>query len=238
MIRIEDNIDEFLRSLSDVAQKQLPFAIAMALNDTAKDMLDEEKEHMAQVFDRPTRWTLNAFFVKKANKRNLTATIQRKSYPGRRFYLEVQNKGGTRRRTGIETLIASRLRYAGSINAITPAAAARRNASGNMSPAQVQRILLAVQAQRDSYQNTTASSRARARGREQYFVPRPGSKLSPGIWQRTSRRSGVKKVLHFTSAMPTYSKRFRFEEVATRKARQVFPRHLSVRLRQAIETAR
>lgn len=238
MFHIGDNIDQFNRSLSDVGQKQLPFAMALALNDTATDVVKAEQQHMQQVFDRPTRWTLNAFQVRRASKTKLTATIERKSAIGRRFYLEVQEKGGGRRQTGIERLMIGRLKYPGIINAITPAEGAKLNVAGNMSPAFVQRVLSAVQVQRDQLQNTTTASRGRARGRAQYFVPRPGSKLSPGVWERKARKGGIQKVMHFTQSEPRYRARFKFDEVAERTARKVFERHLSARLRQAIATAK
>lgn len=116
------------------AGQQIPYALSRALNDTARDVIEAERLHMVSVFDRPTRWTLNAFRVERSSKSNLVATVERKSAVGRRFYLEVQAEGGARPQTGLERAMGYRLKYAGQIVAVTPAAGMRLTAAGNMSP--------------------------------------------------------------------------------------------------------
>lgn len=237
MITISGNIDRLVRQLDDAQVRQIPYALSRALNDTAKDVVEAEKLHMASVFDRPTRWTLNAFRVERSSKSNLVATVERKTAVGRRFYLEVQAEGGARPQTGLERAMGYRLKYAGQIVAVTPAAGMRLTAAGNMSPAMVSRVMSAVQVQLDRHQNTTARSRKRAPSRAQYFVPRPGSKLSPGIWERRGKRT-LRKVMHFTTAVPTYTPRFKFEEIAARKSRETFETNLYRWLQQALATAK
>ncbi len=239
MITITGDVDRLIRQLDDVQARQIPYAMARALNDTAKQVIKAEQQHMRSVFDRPLKFTLNAFMVRYANKRDhpMVATVERKPSAGRRFYLEVQASGGPRPQTRLERAMTYRLKYAGQIVAVTPAAGMRLTAAGNMSPAMVQRVLSGVQSQLDARQNTTAASRKRHKTREQYFVPRPGSKLSPGVWERRGKR-GIRKVMHFTSARPTYTPRFRFEEVAEMKARETFEANFHRWLQQALATAK
>lgn len=237
MLTISGSADALIRQLDDVQKRQIPYALSRALNDTAKDIVEAERVHMGSVFDRPTRWTLNAFYVKRSSKTKLVATVERKSAVGRRFYLEVQAEGGTRPKTGLERAMTYRLKYAGDIQAVTPASGMRMTAAGNMSPAMVQRVMSAVQVQLDAAQNTTRSSRRRAKSRAQYFVPRPGSKLSPGVWERRGKRT-LRKVMHFTSAAPRYQVRFRFDEVARDSALQTFDAHFYRWLQQALATAK
>lgn len=77
----------------------------------------------------------------------------------------------------------------------------------------------------------------RAPSRAQYFVPRPGSKLSPGIWERRGKRT-LRKVMHFTTAVPTYTPRFKFEEVAVRRSRETFEANFYRWLQHALATAK
>lgn len=226
MFQIGDNIDAFERSLSDVFREQLPFAMALALNDTGFDVIEAEQDHMKAVFDKPVRWTLNAFRVSRASKRNLIASVERKTVPGSKFYLEVQNKGGARGRTGIERKFISSLRYSGRIEAITPAKGVRLTASGNVSRATWRKIM--GQVGKGGVRSTSGSRRV------VHFVPKPSSGLSPGVYERRGRK--IKKVMHFTKSRPRYDGRFDFERVAEVRARKVFPDHLNRRLKAAVAT--
>lgn len=233
MLHIGNNLRAFERSLSDAMLVQLPFALSRALNDTAHDLASVHlPAAMRRDFDRPSRFTLNAFRFDRATKRQLTVVVLPKDRIGSRHYLYVQTEGGARPQTGLERLLAARLRYAGQIVSVTPAAGMRLDAHGNMSRGQLNQIVSAIQAQRDTGNNTSAASRARHRGRSQYFVPREGSRLSAGVWERTASGQ-LRKVLHFTAVAPRYERRFKFVETAERRAMSAFPSHLSRRLQEA-----
>ena len=53
-ISFRDNYKQLEQSLSDTANKQLPFAMARALTDLAKKVRDAERDALHTVFDRPT----------------------------------------------------------------------------------------------------------------------------------------------------------------------------------------
>ncbi|GAA5073524.1 hypothetical protein N0B44_15635 [Roseibacterium beibuensis] len=238
MFTIDDNFAEFERALSNAMQDQLPFAMSRALNDTANEIARGElPDEMQRVFDRPTRWTLRGFRYQWATKRRLAATVEPKQMMARRDYLRTQAEGGLRPQTGLERLLSARLRWAGQIVAVTPASGMRLDRYGNMSRGQLNQILSAIQAQGDPSSNTTRASRSRNAGRATYFVPRPGSRLSPGVWMRT-RAGSLRKVLHFTSARPSYRKRLDVQRVGADHARDAFPAHLNLRLREAWATRR
>jgi hypothetical protein len=232
MITITGDVDRLIRQLDDVQARQIPYALSRALNDTARQVIEAEKVHMTSVFDRPTRWTLNAFRVEYSTKSHLVATVLRKTAAERRFYLEVQASGGARGRTGMESALIPRMKYAGQIVAITPASGMKMTPTGSMSQAALTRIV-------SSLGGPQGGSRVRQRGRSKaaYFVPKPGSKLSPGVWQRTGRNQ-LRKVLNFTTAPPRYTPRFRFEEVAEMKARETFEANFHRWLQQALATAK
>jgi hypothetical protein len=217
---LESNIRAVERDLSDAARNQVPFAVSVAMNETASDLIELNKRHMRRTFNRPTRWTLNAFHFRRATKRRLVVTVERKLAWARRDYLLRQEEGGTRRKTGLERRLAV---YADN-GYILPVKGARRNMYGNMAPGHVQQILSALRAQGDHHQNeTVASAKRKAGGRAaRYFTPKPGSKLSPGVYSRKGKAKPV-KVLAFTKSAPRYSKRFRFLPTMQRASDRILP---------------
>ena len=82
------------RALSDVMQRQLPFAMMLSLNDTAIEVKQAEERSIDKTFDRPTPFTKRGVYVKRANKSTLTATVGMK--PVQAAYLKLQAKGGIR----------------------------------------------------------------------------------------------------------------------------------------------
>lgn len=238
MLTLTHNIQEIERALDEIAKSQVPQATAWALNDTAYDGLKALQEEMVKVFDRPVRFTLNAFMVWRADKRTLKAVVKERPDVGPRHYLKVQGTGGTRPSTGVEGLL--RARYGGDIVTAIPAGGAKRDAHGNWSPGERQQALSGIGAQRDARSNTTAASskRSRAKKRAEYFVPKPGSNLSPGIYRRERGSGDLEKVLTFSSKPATYSKRIDYHEVVQRKTREVYASHFDAALKKAIRTAK
>lgn len=237
MLNMHFDPKDFERGLSDVEKRQLPVATMWALNDTAKDVLVHMQGRMGVVFDNPTRFAKNAFMVWRANKSTLTAEVKERPSVGSRHFLKVQERGGARPQTGLERLMKSRLSYDGNITAIVPASGAKLNSYGNWSPGERNKVLSAVQAQGDGRANTTAASRARKKSRIGYFVPKAGGALSPGVWKRDGKNR-VSKILHFTTAMPAYSKRLGFYDGAQEVYDAQFPIRFTDAFQRAMETAR
>lgn len=92
------NADDLKRRLNNTFARQLPFATARALTATAHDMRKAERGHMARIFDRPTNWTLNAFEVVPAQRKDPVPTAEvRFKYTGSRVhYLQRHIEGGPR----------------------------------------------------------------------------------------------------------------------------------------------
>lgn len=227
-IRVDDR--ELRRNLKQLADRDINTAASWALNDTATDVRDHIHDRIGKVFDRPTRFTKNAIAViRGAKPGRLEAQVGERPSVGSRHYLKVQERGGQRGRTGLEGLLDSRLAYDGVISGVVPAAGAKLDAYGNWSTGQRNQALSAVQSQRDKTANTTAASKKRKRKRAGFFVPREGSKLSPGIWKREADGS-ISKVLHFTQSLPSYDKRLGFYDGAA----EVYADRLPVHLRRTI----
>lgn len=229
---------DFIRVTTEIEKKQLPIATAWGLNDTATDMLDHIKRRMNVVFDRPTRFTQNAFMVWRATKSTLVAEVKERPSVGSRHYLKRQERGGVRKQTGLERMVAANLAYDGVLSAIIPTEAARLNAFGNWTPGERNQAVSSLKAfgEVGYTANATARSKARSKGRRAaYFVPQKGSALSPGIWRRKGKgkRERVEKIAHFTDSMPTYQERLGFYD----GAEQVFDRMIGSNFRRAFERA-
>lgn len=95
MLNVEADFKALERALDDTPQKQLPFAMMLALNDTAKDVKLAEERQIGRIFDRPTPFTKKAVYVRRATKSGLTAQVGIK--PVQAEYLGLQVKGGIRR---------------------------------------------------------------------------------------------------------------------------------------------
>jgi len=229
------DLRKLVSRLREVERKQMPYATMLALNATGEAVLEENKTLMRKVFDRPTRWTLNAFFLRRATKRKPEATVERKDAPRGRHYLEVEERGGTRPKTGIERLIIGNVAYEDHIEAVVPARGARLNAHGNLPAGQIQRALSNIGAQQDRAQTGTDGSRKRSARAARYFVPKPGQ-LSPGVWKRQGKR--LTKFLSFTDRLPRYGARFDMEGHGRIVAAREMPGRMRAAIRKAFSTAR
>lgn len=100
---IRSNIADLERDLSDVARKQLPFAIARAINLTLKDMRDGAVRNLIDKLDNPTAFTRNAFAMQWANKGTLSGALYAK--PVQAAYLLRQEVGGERQPEGAAAIL-------------------------------------------------------------------------------------------------------------------------------------
>lgn len=217
-------------ALRQIGHNHVPAATVMALNNTAYDALGAVKDGMKLAFDRPTPFALNAFMVWRATPQRMVAEVKERPSVGPRHFLKVQQSGGVRPNTALEKLMQARVPSASYIAAITPAVGARRDGFGNWSSGERNQVLSALGAQRDRLANATPVSKARGRrtGRADYFVPKEGSSLSPGVYRREGRNPV--KVINFTSTMPAYEKRIDFTEIVRDTAARVYETHFATRL--------
>ena len=123
-IRLEHNVDQVRRDLSDFGRDQLPFATALALNATAEDVRRNAEKLLDRKLDRPTSFTRRAFTVWRASKRKLEATVFAKDAQAE--YLQYAESGGVRTPRGRALVVPSK---------------ARRNKFGNMARGTIKKAL-------------------------------------------------------------------------------------------------
>ena len=97
-ISIRNNIRQVERGLSNVARREIPFATARAITQTLRDIERNMLKRMARVLDRPTRFTLKAWVIKRATKRKLSGAIFAKDKQA--AYLTFAESGGVRTPNG------------------------------------------------------------------------------------------------------------------------------------------
>lgn len=200
---------------TEAMTKQLPFSISQALNATGFDARTALNGATRQYFDRPTKFVQRSFLVRKATKRNLVVDIypdrKRKPYIGRNI------TGGTRGQKPFELRLQGLT--TGTLpqgNALVPAAI-RRNASGNVSLANIRKI----------------SQQVATTGPNSVLIGRPtGQGRPPGIYQRT--RGGKLKPLFLSVELPSYRPIFPMNEIGTKVAERRFGVYLRQYLAQNV----
>jgi hypothetical protein len=225
---------DFQRRTSQIISRHLPQAEVWALNWTAQDVVEAMQGRMRVVFDRPTRFTLNAFRIQFATKARRTATVTEKDLQGRRHFLKVQEEGGARPQTGLERMMTGQ-GGGGAVAAAVPTSAARLDASGNWSAGERNQAVAQVLAQQRGGPAPSGRGASR-RGGASYFVPRNGG-LSPGIWKRTGPGQ-IAKIISFISRPARYGEKLGFAEEALRVYRAKLPENFQRALRRALSTAR
>lgn len=256
-IDVRDNFPDIKRMLGE-QQRQMPFALALALTRTAQDVKKAEQAEINTVFDRPTPFTRNSLFVKTATKQDLLARVWVKDSERPNHYLLPQIMGGHRPLKRFEQLLVQRGLMRANERAV-PGTAAKLDGYGNMSRGQVVKIMSQLQAFNlaGSDANATISKRSKAkRAREAYFVStgkgthpygrhawskgRMAQHLERGVWVRTpagALGTKVAPVLLFVNRA-SYRVRLRFFDVANATVRTQFPRHIEAAVARALATAR
>jgi hypothetical protein len=95
MLTITSDVARAEARFRAMVDRQMPFALSQALNDTGFKVREALGLQMQDDFDRPTPFTLRAFEVKRATKSTLEARVQAR--PVQAPYLALQAEGGSRR---------------------------------------------------------------------------------------------------------------------------------------------
>lgn len=242
-------------------ERKIKLGGAIALTRTAIRAKSEIEIEMLKVFDRPTRYTMNALYVKpaRANMPVLEAIVKVKDATLKNNrsvpftppvnYLIHQIEGGTRQMKGSEILLQS-IGVLPKGHVTVPGDAATMDEFGNMSRGQLVQILSYFRAFRTGGVGYTADSTdetrkklkkatARRRGRS-YFVAsqkdRRTRHLFPGIYMKEYSAFGTstpRPVLMFVKKA-TYQPRLDFYGVAEK----TFAKYIDDELDAAIEFVR
>lgn len=238
------NIEEISRKLSDLGKKQLPFATAKALTETAKLVRKGTLDVMRNRLDRPTPITMNSVFIKSATKALLEARVWFKDswssgIPADR-YMQPSVFGGTRRHKRFEKALIARQIMKPSQYAVP--AKSFLNPYGNISGGLIKKMLSGLGAAETTagYKaNATGSRRSRKKGNTDRFFVFHGLDRSSGIWERQATAYGeaIRPVFLFVDA-PYYRVRIPFEKIAENIVKARLPQEFEAALAEALRTSR
>ena len=238
--RTGPSIAEVIASARDIPERVIPYAASTAINRVLSSARADVRAEMPSVFDRPNAWTLNSLRVRTASRDSLSGSLDVKNdspNTGTRpeDYLLPNVDGGRRKEKRFER----NLRYAGILapgHRAILGRGARLDAYGNLSRGEIQKILTAVKASFDRWQNRSTSRRSRKNAENaQYFVGglmdisivggemvrrRKQPHLAPGIYERAGR--SLKSALIFTPKQPTYRKRLDVARIAEARVNRDF----------------
>lgn len=222
------NSVEFVQNFLRDYQRQLPFAISLAINYTANDVKKSLVQEMSDVFDRPTRYTLNSLFVEPASKQDPTAVIRFKDSgsDGRSAekYLTPEIKGGYRRVKGFEELLRAKGILKRGLQ-VLPSANLTLDATGNIKKSVLNELM--------AFANAVQYKKSKKRF---FVIPQQWGDLEPGIYQRVGKHNAKPVVLFFRQSR--YKPIFNFHQVGIEVAQKVFERNFEAAAQKAIRTAK
>lgn len=240
-----------VQALIGGADKQLRFAAAVALTKTAKIAEGDVKREMQQVFDRPTRWALNATRIVPATKQRLVAQVwlkDRRGLPQGKDsnFLYPQVFGGPRGRKAYETRLLS-VGWLRSNEFTVPAKDLALDGNGNVPVGVIRSMLSQAKAAGGLGYDSNASNSKRSKRTMQragtYFVSRgksTGNPLPRGIYQRVRLGSGwgTRLVLLIVQGKPMFKQRLRLGQIADRAVDRYFQKKFDAAYALALRTAR
>ncbi len=265
-IKVE-GLDALKNKLNSLPQKQIPFAIALALTRTAQDVKQAEYMEMQKVFDRPTPWTLRSLYIKPATKQNLEALVGFKDTSSNRVttlpFLPPEIHGGERQMKRFEELL-NRIGILPYGMYVTPGSGCPMDQYGNIPRSLIIQILSYFKAflEQGHFANITEKRKAKlavgskkkrgyryfvsygkgtAKGRE-LLRSFPKSEQGPLRTQHLApgiyqASSAIKPIFMFVRK-PAYRPRFHFYELAKSITQKKFIPNLSIAIHEAKETAR
>ena len=235
-------------------QKEIPFATSNALNTVLFAVRDETMRQLPTLLDRPTPWTMRSWYVRKSNKRTLTAQFG--LYASRRRgkvpteVIGQQLAGGRRQPRSTER----RLRAAGLLRPGYQLAPAKRNWAvklnkyGNVAPNLYQQILRAfgLLGGEDGGQAYRANLAKRTEdkdgyvviGGREYFAIANATHLAAGIWARRGRWGRKIAPVFLATSEPDYEQRVDLQRIADPVVATRWPAEFRAALAKAIASSR
>jgi hypothetical protein len=251
-INLSKDFDTFARQFRGDVEKQLRFAGAVALTRSAQEAAETIAKAMPDIFDRPTKSTVNALRVVPATKSKLEATVLVKDFIGKgpapQDWLSAEILGGNRAHKRSENaLIRAGVMQADQFWTPGQANEGQLDQSGNVPAGVITKILSRISALGEQGYRANASDATRRRLRKlklatrrtgtDYFVWHDADGRAKAIMQLMGK-GHVEPVLWFTDRMPVYAPRFHFDDMVLETVAKAFGPQMAAALELARRTAR
>jgi len=228
---VKFDLTGFDRYLNDVERNRMPSVIRNALNDTVKSGRLEVQKEMDRVFDRPTPYAKRGVIYDAATKETLRAAVvvtgdrTKGALPATAF-LGPQIEGGHRSHKAFERQLIQRGLMKPNEVAV-PSREISLDRYGNMTQGFINRFMADLQIDYRGAGATRVRSDASVKRNKNYrsarfFVPKRGSSLFPGVWQRDPSTKDIKPVVLFLRR-ESYRIRLKLRDVVERHANAEMP---------------
>ena len=264
-VKIE-GLDATLANLAGM-QKQVRYAASRALNDVAKQVVDEEHREISRIFDKPTPRTLNAVKVFSGAKRDALEVVigvddgmGRKTFSARgkkgtvtpSKYLLAQIIGGQRAPKRFENALMAINAMDRGDSAIFAKRSEALDAYGNISGAKLNQIITFFRKTKvDGYGGKMSSARKMKMMKGElkgmkwgmaYFRGGAAVGLPDGIWERhypngTAGKSFIRPILIYVRGT-SYRSIFHFRQIAERVVATAWRPTFDSALESALRTAK
>lgn len=220
-ISVKEDIDSLARWARFVASDQLPFATALALTQTARDAADAVTAALPDYLDKPTPFTRRAFRVRRAEKRNLTASVY--AMDAQAQYLFWQVEGGVRQPTRVAQKLPTAIKL---------------NEFGNIPKGEIARLIQLAQAGKRL--TKARGARLGISSEVDLYYGDPGNGMPVGIYKRVVVGSQHKLIplVVFPKRGVHYAPRLPMRAIVERTVRARFAARFSAALDQALRSAR
>ncbi len=248
MIEAHINFDlrEFERDMKSVERKQMPYAIVLMLNETAKGGRLAVQKEMDAAFDRPTPYAKRGVVYDRATKQKMQSAVvvtgdrTKGGLPATAF-LGPQIQGGMRSHKAFERQLVERGLMSKRQVAV-PANAAPLDRYGNMTQGFLNRVMADLKIDYRGAGATRVRTDASLKRNKNYrnarfFVPKPGSPLFPGVYQRNPSDQSIKPVILFVQNRG-YKVRLHLKSVVERYAKANMVDNFEAAFTQAMQSAR
>ncbi len=216
MLSIKIDTSSIQRGLRNLA-KQIPFATARALTETARAVKTAEAANMPKVLDRPKPFTTSAMRVLPASKTNLVASVVMLDKTA--WYLEPYEYGG-----------ATKLNPGNKVQ--TKPADQKLDQYGNI-PRLTIRKLLATR--KDVFIGTVGG--ITGVWQRPYYRPKGQKKGKSRITKRTNTTGKLKLLIRF-SAPHEATQSLNYRQIARTVVSATLPAQVALQLQNALKTAR
>ncbi len=252
---VTTNASIAIKELSDLASKQVPYALKEGINSLAKDIIKTEQDLIRRTFDRPTPLVVNGLRVKTwATKQSPSAEIGFKDVFGRlgdavedALAPHIPGYPAQRNVKGMERWLRARGFMLGS-EWLVPSRGMKLDQYGNITGSLASKMLADVGAYGalEGTRGMTTKRKKRGVSKARYLfgeVKGKRSKTVKGIWAisggRDNHERGAWKLqMLVVSKRPSYTKRLDFYGEAERYTAAHYGRHLIAAIDKAVATAR
>lgn len=242
MIKVEFDASVLARKFNRLEKRQLPFAMTLAINYTARDMANALKGEIRSEFDRPKEFTVAGVFVRGARKGQIDAVIYLRDEATKGTapvkYLAPSVYGGRRRVKRFERA----LRATGAIHGdelAVPAIGARVDQYGNVPAGTIVQMLSSLGSNPSGANTPRGAYRRRGKKKKPDWFVGTGAGGQRMIFRANAGGTDIVPVFILVKeSSVSYEKQFEFFDVATETFRRTFRRNWEAAFKYAMATAR